>query len=318
MREVRFLRRDERVLVKLHPEETPPRLINRRIEMMRRFMCVSALVVLSGCRLDVTQTIDLTTAGREVITYRETFDDEAFAATMQLGGPSAFGFDTAKQDGWDVRGLSDRNEHTFLFRRSLSNADAESQLTRLAYDSSAATPQDAFLLGPTAFIGVPITASTATSKSASIPALLRPSETVTTDGRKDPAFQLANARVNAAAVDSVVHIHIEIRDATGVHRIEPRFAEATELSPSSVTTLLVGSPWPLSPLLAFWREVGTYGVFDFEHHSPPLCKAEPKYRKSWMYGVGVYARGAKIPEQLLDNAGTLAEDWLAKHPVKCP
>jgi len=285
---------------------------------MRRFFCISALVLLSGCRLDVTQTIDLTTPGREVITYRETFDDEAFAATTQLGGPSAFGFDAAKQDGWDVRGSNGRNEHTFLFQRSFSKEDAESQLTRLAYDSAAATPQDAFLLGPTAFIGLPITASTATPTSASIPALLRPSETVTKDGRKDPAFQLANARVNAAAVDSVVHVHIEIRDATGVHRIEPRFAEATEWSPSSAITLRVGSPWPLSALLAFWREVGTYGVFDFEHHSPPLCKAEPKYHKSWMYGVGVYAGGAKIPEQLLDDAGALAEDWQSKHPVKCP
>lgn len=285
---------------------------------MRRFFCISALVVLSGCRLDVTQTIDLTTAGREVITYRETFDDEAFAATTQLGGASAFGFDAAKKDGWDVRGSSGSNEHTFLFQRSFSNKDAESQLTRLAFDSASTTPPDAFLLGPTAFIGVPITASTATPKSASIPALLRPSETVTKDGRKDPAFQLANARVNAAAVDSVVHVHIEIRDAAGVHRIEPKFAEATELPRSPVTALRVGNPWPLSPLLAFWREVGTYGVFDFEHHSPPLCKAEPKYHKSWMYGVGVYAGGAKIPEQLLDNAGTLAEDWQAKHPVKCP
>ena len=289
--------------------------------MLHRLLCLCALVGLSGCRLDVTQTIDVTTPGREVITYSETFDDEAFAATTQLGGPSAFGFDAAKQDGWDVSASSGPNRHTFIFRRSFSNNDdIGSQLTRLAYDSAAATPQDAFLLAPTAFIGVPITISTATATPAStlIPALLRPAETVSKDGRNDPAFQLANARVNATVVDSVTHVHLEIRDAAGVHRIEPSFAEATELSTSPIVGLHVGNPWSLSPPLAFWRAVGTYGVFDFEHYSPPLCKAEPKYHKSWMFGIGVYANGAKIPEKLFGKTGTLAADWMKKHPVKCP
>jgi hypothetical protein len=273
---------------------------------------------MTGCRLDVTQTVDLTTKGREVITYRETFDDEAFNATAQLGGASAFGFDAAKQDGWDVRGSSGPNEHTFVFQRSFSKENVESELTQLAADSAAATPVDAFLLGPTAFIGMPITGSSATGKSASLPALLRPSDTVTTNGRKNPSFQLANARVNAAAVNSVVHVYLELRDATGVHRIEPSFAEATTLPVSSATALHAGRPWPLSRILAFWREAGTYGVFDFEHYSPPLCSAQPKYHKSRMFMVGVYANGARIPEQLLDSAGTVAEEWLAKHPVKCP
>lgn len=70
---------------------------------MRRFICISVLVVLSGCRLDVTQTVDVTAPSREVITYRETFDDEAFAVATHLGGPNSFGFDAAKQDGWDAR-----------------------------------------------------------------------------------------------------------------------------------------------------------------------------------------------------------------------
>lgn len=288
------------------------------MKMMRRLLCISALVALSGCRLDVTQTIDVTAAGREVVTYRETLDDEAFSATARLAGPYAFGFDAAKEDGWDVRTSSGPNEHTFLFTRSLTRHDAESQLTRLAYDSARTTPQDAFLVGPTAIIGVPITVSEASAKSASIPALLRPFETVTKDGRKDPAFQLANAHINATAVDAIVHVSIETRDATGVHRIEPTFAENTVLSPSFASTLHVGSPWPLSRLLAFWREVGTYGVFDFEHYSPPLCKADPKYHKSWMFGVGVYAEGARIPQELMNNALGAAEAWLAEHPVRCP
>lgn len=222
----------------------------------------------------------------------------------------------SRTDG--TRGSSGPNEHTFLFRRSFSKQNAESQLTRLAHDSDAATPQDAFLLGPTAFIGVPIIAATAITRSGTIPALLRPSETVTKNGRQSPAFQLANARVNAAAVNSVVHVYIEVRDRSDVHRIAPTFAGPTKLSPSPMIALHVGSPWPLSSVLAFWREVGTYGVFDFEHHSPPLCKAEPKYHKSWIYGVGVYASGAGISKQLMDSAGSLTEEWLAKHPVKCP
>lgn len=36
------------------------------------------------------------------------------------------------------------------------------------------------------------------------------------------------------------------------------------------------------------------------------------------HGVGVYANGAHIPEQLMTSAGALAEGWLTQHPVKCP
>jgi hypothetical protein len=284
----------------------------------RSFLCLSALVMLCSCRLDVTQTIDVTSKGRELITYRETFDDEAFGVTTRLGGSSAFGFNAAKQDGWNIRGSSGPNEHTFVFERAFSVEDAQAQLTRLAHDSSAATPNDAFLLGPTAFIGVPITASTSNEQSVSVPALLRPSETLTKDGRADPAFQLANARVNAAAVDSVVRVHVELRDDTGLHRIDPTFAEATAIVPSSKISLQAGQLWPLSRILAFWRYVGAYGVFDYEHHSPPLCSSDPKYRKAWMFGVGVYANGARIPQQLMGTSGSLAEAWLAQHPVKCP
>ena len=286
--------------------------------MPRQFICIVALLVLSGCRLDVTQTIDVTTKGREVITYSETFDDEAFGVTTQIGGASAFGFDAAKQDGWDVRGSSGPNEHTFVFKRSFLSQDVEPDLTRLANESALATPNDAFFIGPTAFVGLPIAASTADDKIVSVPALLRPGETLTKNGRQDSVFQLANARVNAAVVDSVVHVHIELRDATGIHRVEPGFAEARAFSPSSSATLHVGHQWPISRILSFWREVGPYGVFDYEHHSPPLCSAEPKYHKSWMFGVGVYANGARIPEQLMASAATLAEEWLARHPVKCP
>lgn len=286
--------------------------------MLRLFFCIAALFALSACKLDVTQTIDVTQKGREVITYRETFDDEAFRATTQLGGASAFGFDAAKADGWDVRGSSAPNEHAFIFERSFSGAEADAELTRLARDSAASTPADAFLLGPTAFIGVPITAAAANGQAISIPALLRPSDTVTKAGRKDPAFQLANARVNASAVDSVVQVHLELRDSAGIHRINPSFAEATTFHPSSEEAIQVGEAWKISSLLAFWRNEGPYGVFDFEHNSPPLCTADPKYRKSWMFGVGVYANGAHMPESLMTDAGTLAEQWLATHPVKCP
>jgi hypothetical protein len=286
--------------------------------MLRQFVCIVALLVLSGCRLDVTQAIDVTTKDREIITYSETFDDEAFSVTTQIGGASAFGFDAAKKNGWDVRGSSGPNEHTFVFKRSFSRKDAEADLTRLADESALTTPDDAFFIGPTAFVGLPITASTANDKIVSVPALLRPWETLTKNGRQNSALQLANARLNAAAVDGVVHVHIELRDATGVHRVEPSFAEATVLSPSSAARLHVGHEWPISRVLAFWREVGPYGVFDYEHHSPPLCSAEPKYHKSWMFGVGVYANGARIPEQLMSSAATLAEEWLTRHPVKCP
>ncbi len=285
--------------------------------MPRQFVCIVALLVLSGCRLDVTQTIDITTKGREVITYTEVFDDEAFSATTQIGGASAFGFDAAKEDGWDVHGSSGPNTHTFVFKRAFSGQDAEADLTRLANDSALATPADAFFIGPTAFVGLPVTASAANDKVGSLPALL-PRETLTKNGRQDSAFQLANARVNAGAVNGVVHVHIELHDATGVHRFEPSFAAATAVSPSSSTRLHVGHQWPVSRILAFWREVGAYGVFDYVHHSPPLCSADPKYRKSWMFGVGVYASGARIPQQLMSNAVTLADEWFARHPLKCP
>jgi hypothetical protein len=287
-------------------------------DMLRRLFCISALLVASGCRLDVTQTIDVTAKTREIITYSETFDNEAFRVATQLGGPAAFGFDAAKEDGWDVHESSGPTTHTFVFEHSFAREDTEAGLTHLARDSAAATPDDAFLMGPTAFVSLPITASTRSESSVSLPALLQPSETVTKSGRKDPAFQVANARVNAAAVNSVVHVHVEYHDTTGVHRVESDFAEATALSPSSGFTLHVGYPWPVSRILAFWRNVGPYGVFDYEHYSPPLCSAEPKYRKASMFGVGVYANGANIPQQLMTSAGTLAESWLAQHPVKCP
>lgn len=284
----------------------------------RPFLCLTALIMLCGCRLDVTQTIDVASKGRELVTYRETFDDEAFSVTTQLGGPSAFAFDAAKQDGWGVRASSGPNEHTFIFERAFSVEDAQAQLARPAHDSAAAAPNDAFLLGPTAFIGMPITSSTSNEQSASIPALLRPSETLIKGGGADPAFKLANARVNAADVDSVVRVHVELRDETGLRHIDPSFGEATAISPSSKIRLHVGPLWPLSRILAFWRYVGPYGVFDYERHSPPLCSSDPKYHKAWMFGVGVYVNGAHIPEQLMGAAGTLAQNWLARHPVKCP
>ncbi len=255
------------------------------------------------------------TQGREVITYRETFDDKAFNATTQLGAVSAFAFDAGKQDGWDVRGSSGPNERTFTFERSFSGENVQAGLTRLAYDNAAATGDDAFPLGPTGFIGVAITAATSNQKITSIPQLLRPSDSLTKNGRTVSAFQLANARVNAAAVDAVVHVHIELLDSAGVHRIDPSFAKATLFSP---TALRIGPAWPISPILAFWREVGEYGVFDFEHHAPPLCSADRRNHKSWMFGVGVYAAGARMPQDLMDSAQSLAEDWLAKHPIKCP
>ncbi|HTX58883.1 MAG TPA: hypothetical protein VMH02_04330 [Verrucomicrobiae bacterium] len=277
------------------------------------------LLVLTACRLDVTQTIDVAAKGREVITYRETLDDEAFSVASQLGGPAAFAFDAAKEDGWSVRGSSGPNEHTFIFERSFSGENVAAQLTLLARDSASATAQGgAFPLGPTAFIGLPITPAISETRSASLPALLRPSEAVTNHARKGRAFQLANARVNAAAVDSVVHVHVELRDAAGVHRIDPTFAESTAMSPSAALALHAGRPWPVSPLLAFWRYVGDYGVFDFVHNAAPLCSAEPNQRKSRMFGVGVYASGAEIPRGLTLTAVTLAEAWLARHPVKCP
>jgi hypothetical protein len=111
---------------------------------------------------------------------------------------------------------------------------------------------------------------------------------------------------------------VELRDATGVHQTELNFAEPTKLSSPVALALHAGQPWPLAPILAFWRNVGPYGVFDFEHHSPPLCSAEPKYHKAWMFGVGVYANGARIPQQLMKSAATLAENWLAQHQVRCP
>jgi hypothetical protein len=285
---------------------------------LRGFICIVALFALSACRVDVTQTIDTSAKGREVITYRETFDDEAFDATTQLGGASAFGFDAAKEDGWDVRGSSGLNEHTFVYQRSFSGQDVEGGINRLAYNIATDVGDDAFPLGPTAFIGLPITASVQNEKVTSIPPLLRVSDILKEHGRKDRDFQIANARVNAAAVDSVVHIHIEVRDSTGVHRIDPSFATATMLSPSTAVSIHLGPVWPISPLLAFWRSVGSYGVFDFEHASPPLCSTNTKYHKSRMFSIGVYAAGARIPEHLMDSAETLAADWLAKHPVKCP
>lgn len=284
---------------------------------MRRFVCIVALLALSACKLDVTQTVDVTQKGREVITYRETLDDEAFSAAAQLGGPSAFGFDAAKDDGWDVRGSSGPNEHIFVFERSFTRRDIEPDLTRLAFDSASATPSDAFLLGPTAMIGLPISASTSTLASVPFPALLRPSE-AEKKGEKNLAFRLANARVNAAAVDSVVHVSIELRDATGVHRVQPSFGKTTMFVPASNSTLHIGHAWPLSGALYFWREVGPYGTFDYEHQAPPLCATDTKYRKAWMFGVGVYADGAGIAEHLMTNAMAVAESWLAKRPVKCP
>ncbi|MEO7201791.1 MAG: hypothetical protein ABI431_03685 [Candidatus Tumulicola sp.] len=85
----------------------------------------------------------------------------------------------------------------------------------------------------------------------------------------------------------------------------------------SALRIYAGHLWRLSSILATWQAVGDYGLFDYEHSAPPLCSAQPQYRKSRMFGAGVYAEGARIPPDLMRNAFTLADEWLSAHPVQC-
>jgi hypothetical protein len=284
-----------------------------------RLFCISALFATAGCRVDITQRIDVTAKDRETVSYEEEFDREAFQVATQLGGPSAFGADTAMKDGWQVaESRLAGGRYAIIFKRTSSRQDAEAELTRLARDTAAAAPADAFFLGPTAFIGLPITASASSDANVSIPALLRPSETAGKIGRADPAFQLANARVNAAAVNSVVRVFIELRDGTGFHRVQGDFAEGVPLSPASGLTLHVGKPWLVSPIMAFWRSVGPYGVFDYEHYARPLCSDDPKYHQAWLFGAGVYANGARIPPATHGECSNPSRKLACKKPSEVP
>jgi hypothetical protein len=280
-------------------------------------LCFFASVVLSGCNLDVTQTIDATSPDRETITYQETFDDEAYSHATDLGAPAAFGLTSAKADGWNVTQTDATDKHVLTFTKSMNPNDAPAQLTTLNTDATAeAAKGGAFLIGPTAFVGLPLVRAGVNGPILrSVPALLRPSASIPVTKKPDPAFQLANARVNAAAVNSVVTVAVIVRDASGEHRMPLDFAHAVTVP--TALRLYSGHPWRLSNILATWQSVGDYGLFDYEHSAPPLCSAQPEYRKSRMFGAGVYAEGAQIPPDLMRNAYTLADEWLSAHPVQC-
>jgi hypothetical protein len=282
-----------------------------------RFFCILAALVTSGCNLDVTQTIDATSPDRETITYQETFDDEAYSHAPDLGAPAAFGLTSAKADGWTVTHTDAPDKHILTFTKSMAPNDAPAQLTKVATDATAeASKGGGFLLGPTAFIGLPLVRAGANGPILrSVPALLRPSESIPLTTKPDPAFQLANARVNAAAVNTVVTVAVIVRDASGEHRLPLDFAHAVTVP--SALRIYAGHLWRLSSILATWQAVGDYGLFDYEHSAPPLCSAQPQYRKSRMFGAGVYAEGARMPPDLMRNAFTLADEWLSTHPVQC-
>jgi hypothetical protein len=282
-----------------------------------RALCILASVVISGCNLDVTQTIDVSSPDRETIAFQETFDNEAYSNAMQLGAPTAFGLTAAKADGWSVVQTDAPDKHVLTLTRSMTPDDAPAQLTKLAADATAEAAKGGdFLLGPTAFIGLPLVRAGANGPILrSVPALLRPSASIPLTKKPDPAFQLANARVNAAAVNSVVTVAVIVRDASGDHRLPLDFAHAVTVP--DALRLYSGRPWRLSSILAAWQAVGDYGLFDYEHSAPPLCSAQPQYRKSRMFGAGVYAEGAQMPPDLMRNAFTLADTWLSAHPVQC-
>jgi hypothetical protein len=282
-----------------------------------RLFCILAALVVSGCNLDVTQTIDATSADRETITYQETFDDEAYSHSGDLGAPAAFGLASAKADGWTIAQTDAPDKHILTFTKSMAPNDAPAQLTKLATDARIeASKGGGFLLGPTAFIGLPLVRAGANGPILrSVPALLRPSDSIPLTKKPDPAFQLANAHVNAAAVNTVITVAVVVRDAAGEHRLPLDFAHAVTV-PNNLR-LYAGHLWKLSSILATWQAVGDYGLFDYEHSAPPLCSAQPKYRKSRMFGAGVYAEGAQMPPDLMRNAYTLADEWLSAHAVQC-
>lgn len=282
-----------------------------------RYFCILAAFVISGCNLDVTQTIDATSADRETISYQETFDDEAYSHTADLGAPAAFGLASAKSDGWTAAQTDVADKHVLTFTKSIAPNDAPAELTKLNADATVeASKGGGFLLGPTAFIGLPLVRAGANGPILrSVPALLRPSEFIPVTKKPDPAFQLANARVNAAAVNTVVTIAVVVRDPSGEYRLPLDFARAVTV-PNNLR-LYSGHLWKLSSILGSWQAVGDYGLFDYEHSAPPLCSAQPQYRKSRMFGAGVYAQGAQMPPDLMRNAYTLADEWLSAHPVQC-
>jgi hypothetical protein len=91
-----------------------------------RLFCISALFATAGCRVDITQQIDVTAKDRETIRYDEEFDHEAFQVATQLGGPSAFGADAAMKDGWQVAEARRADgRYAIDFKRTSSRQDAE-------------------------------------------------------------------------------------------------------------------------------------------------------------------------------------------------
>lgn len=73
----------------------------------------------------------------------------------------------------------------------------------------------------------------------------------------------------------------------------------------------------MSPVIA-WSDEGEYGRFDFRRSGVPLCHINEKYRKSYFFGIGVYANGAGVDESSLDAIMGLVEGWVHDHPQPCP
>lgn len=301
--------------------------------VVRLFTVLATAFTLAGCHVDITQQIE-TAPHSAVVTFIESVDDEAWSNIGAFGGDDPFGIAAAKQEGWTVETSAGNSLHTVTFKKAMPLSSILHTLRSLTNRAEALGSPGGFQLSPWHLIGTPIALSSGAPQKTSIPALLRPALAARErEGRAPYAFSLANAYVNAAAVDSIISVHLAVGDggpATGpaaasgkwqhwdLHYDSSIGIRLADIGSAQPLAIVVGKPYTLTPILALWQNVGAYGVFDYEHSSPPLCHTEPKYHKAWMFGVGVYSNGAQIPLALLDQVIAAAGLWLTDHPVKCP
>jgi hypothetical protein len=284
--------------------------------------------------------------GTVTVDYRETLDQELFADIGRIGSTDPFRLASARNAGWQVStSATARGDHILSFSKTVPVQELQTVLLQVGAPTDAT---DAFNFGPGDALNFTVGLTDASDasvhaehRSYTIPALLHPNDVLR---RKvhDPNRTTANANAvrNAEYVDSVVSVHLELKTigkpvTTNGARIidggtrwnlyfsKPSSVEYTAASDGLRVDLSIpdqknqiGQAGPASPLLA-WRDIGKYGTFDYQRWGEPLCRVNPRYTAASRFGIGVYMRGAGVPESAMDVLIPLVQNWLQTHPGKC-
>ena len=305
-----------------------------------------AMFVLADCHGDLTKRIVMNPNGAVTVDYRETLDEELYADISRIGGTDPFRLVSARSAGWQVSSSTTAHGDHVL---SLSKTIPVRELQTVRFQAAAPIDAtDAFNFGPGDVLNF-ATGLTGTNdadlhrehRTYTIPPLLQPDDVA---GRKvhDPnsTTAIANAVKNAQYVDSIVSVHLELKTIVkpvmtnsarmidggarwDLYFSKPSLVEYAAVSHGMRIVLSIpnqqneiGRAGPVSPLAA-WRDTGNYGTFDYQRWGEPLCRVNPKYTPASNFGIGVYMRGAGVPESTMDALIPMVQSWLQRHPEKC-